>query len=47
MDDLKIYSKLDSDSRSLLGIVKKFSDDITMEFCLEKCAKISIIKGKW
>ena len=46
MDDLKIYSKSDSDLRSLLRIVKKFSDDIRMEFGLEKCAKISIIKGK-
>ena len=46
MDDLKIYSKSDSDLRSLLRIVKKFSDDITMEFGLKKCAKISIIKGK-
>ena len=46
MDDLKIYSKSDSDLRSLLRIVKKFSDDIRMELGLEKCAKISIIKGK-
>ena len=28
MDDLKIYSKSDSDLRSLFRIVKKFSDDI-------------------
>ena len=46
MDDLKIYSKSDSDLRSLLRIVKKFSDDSRMEFGLEKCAKKFIIKGK-
>ena len=44
MDDLKIYSKSDSDLRSLLRIVKKLSDDIRMKFGLKKCAKISIIK---
>ena len=46
MDDLKIYSKSDSDLTSLRRIVKKFSDDIRMKFGLKKCEKISIIKGK-
>ena len=35
MDDLKRYSKSDSDLRSFLRIVKKFSDDIKMQFGLE------------
>ena len=46
MDDLKLYSKLDSDLRSLLIIVKKFSDDIKLQFGLEKYAKITMNKGK-
>ena len=46
MDNLKLYSKSNSDLRSLLRIVVKFSDDIRMQFSLEKCAKITINKGK-
>ena len=39
MDDLKTYSKDDNQQTGLLTVVKKFSDDIRMEFGLEKCAK--------
>ena len=46
MDDLKLYSKSDSDLTSFLRIVKKPSDDIRMQFGLEKGAKITINKGK-
>ena len=46
MDDLKLYSKSDSNLRSLFRIVKKFSDDIRMQFGLEKRAKIIMNKGK-
>ena len=40
--NLKLHRKLDSDLRLLLRIVKKLSDDIGMQFGLEKCAKITI-----
>ena len=36
MDDLKLYGKSDKKSEGLLCIVKKFSDDIDMEFSLDK-----------
>ena len=46
MDDLKTYSKDDNQQADLLTVVKKFSDDIRMEFGLEKCAKATFKRGK-
>ena len=46
MDDLKLYAKNDKESEGLLSTVKQFSDDIGMEFGLDKCAKATFIKGK-
>ena len=46
MDDLKLYGKNDQEQVGELEIVKQFSDDIGMEFGLEKCAKASFKKGK-
>ena len=46
MDDLKTYSKDDNQQTGLLTVVKKFSDDIRMEFGLEKCAKATFKRGK-
>ena len=46
MDDLKTYAKNDKEQENILTIVKAFSDDIRMEFGLEKCAKASFKRGK-
>ena len=46
MDDLKLYAKNDKELESLLSTVKQFSDDIGMEFGLDKCAKATFLKGK-
>ena len=46
MDDLKTFGKNDQEQTSLLIIVKGFSDDIQMEFGLEKCSKATFKKGK-
>ena len=46
MDDLKLYAKNDKELEGLLSTVKQFSDDIGMEFGLDKCAKASFIKGE-
>ena len=46
MDDLKLYAKNDKQLERLLTIVKKFSDNIQMQFGLDKCAKASFKKGK-
>jgi len=45
MDDLKLYAKDDQDLEGLLTTVKQFSQDIGMEFGLDKCAKASFVKG--
>ena len=46
MDDLKTYAKDDNQQTGLLSIVKKFTDDIKMEFGLDKCAKATFKRGK-
>ena len=46
MDDLKTYSKDGNQQTGLLTVVKKFSDDIRMDFGLEKCAKATFKRGK-
>ena len=46
MDDLKLFAKNDRDLEGLLCTVKQFSDDIGMEFGLNKCAKATFVRGK-
>ena len=46
MDDLKLFAKNDQDLEGLLDTVKEFSNDIGMEFGLDKCAKASFVRGK-
>ena len=46
MDDLKTFAKNDEEQQRILAIVKAFSDDVKMEFGLEKCAKATFKKGK-
>ena len=46
MDDLKLYADSDSNLNKLLNIVHKFSNDIGMNFGLDKCAKCTLKKGK-
>ena len=38
MDDLKLYSQSEKGLNSLLETVHVFSEDIGMEFSIEKCA---------
>ena len=46
MDDLKLYGKSTAELESLLNSVRTFSNDISMEFGLDKCATLAIIKSK-
>ena len=46
IDDLKLFAKNDQQLQGLLNIVKQFSDDICMEFELDKCAKATFFRGK-
>ena len=46
MGDLKIYACSDKEMESLVNMIRIFSEDISMEFGFEKCAKVSSNKGK-
>jgi len=46
MDDLKLIAKSEEELQKQIQTVKNVSDDIHMEFGLEKCAKIAFKRGK-
>jgi hypothetical protein len=46
MDDLKLIAKSEEELQNQIQTVKTFSDDINMEFGLEKCVKITFQRGK-
>ena len=46
VDDLKVYGTSDKQLTGLINTVKNVSDDIKMEFGLDKCAKASFKRGK-
>ena len=46
MDDLKLYSPIKKGLDSSIQTVHVFSEDIGMEFGIEKCAMLVLEKGK-
>jgi len=46
MDNLKLYARNNNQLETLLHTVKQYSNDIRMDFGLDKCAKATFIKGK-
>ena len=46
MDDLKLYSRSEKGLDSLVETVRVFSEDIEMEFGIEKCVMLVKEKGK-
>ena len=46
MDDLKLHSRSEKRLDSLVQTVRVFSEDIGMEFGIEKCAMLVMEKGK-
>ena len=46
MDSLNLYASNDDQQQGEIQIVTQFSDDIKMNFGLDKCAKASFIKDK-
>ena len=46
MDDLKLIAKSEEELQTQIHTVKTFSENIHMEFGLEKCAKIAFKRGK-
>ena len=46
MDDLKLYAKTDKALEDMLSVTNTFSSDIGMSFGIEKCAKVTLKRGK-
>ena len=46
MDDLKAFAQNDEKLAEHLKLVKRYSDDIQMEFGPDKCAKRTFVQGK-
>ena len=46
MDDLKLYSRSETGLDSLVQTLRVFSEDIAMEFGIEKCAILVMVNGK-
>ena len=46
MDDLKLFARNDTQLHILLRTVKMFSDDVGLTFGMDKCAKLSVSRGK-
>ncbi len=46
MDDLKLYGKTKEEMEDLIGTTHQFSQDICMEFGIEKCASLKLEHGK-
>ncbi|XP_050561144.1 uncharacterized protein LOC126912570 [Spodoptera frugiperda] len=46
MDDIKLYAKSEKEMKNLIDITATFSKDINMEFGLDKCKTLHIIRGK-
>ncbi|CAK1582520.1 unnamed protein product [Parnassius mnemosyne] len=46
MDDIKLYSKTEKEMKKLIDTITEFSKDINMQFGLDKCKTLHIIRGK-
>ena len=46
MDDLKLYAENEKSLESLVQTGRIFSDDIGMEFDIDKCATLVLKRGK-
>ena len=46
MDNINLYAANNRQLENLVNIAKIFSNDIQMNFGINKCNKITIIKGK-
>ena len=46
MDDIKLFAKNEKELETLIQAVRIYSDDIGLEFGIEKCAML-IMKSKW
>ena len=47
MDDIKLFAKNEKELETLIPAVRIYSEDIGMEFGIEKCAMLIMKSGKW
>ena len=47
MDDIKLFAKNEKEQKTLIHAVRIYSQDIGMEFVIEKCAMLVMKRGKW
>lgn len=47
MDDLKLYARIHERLTQLTKLVDQFSNDVKMNFVLDKCKDINLNKGKY
>ena len=47
MDDIKLFAKNEKELENLIHAVRIYSQDIGMEFGIEKCAMLVMKSGKW
>ena len=47
IDDVKLFAKIEKELETLIHVVRIYSQDIGMEFGIEKCAMLVIKSGKW
>ena len=46
MDDLKLLGSNENDLKNEIKIVYTINKDLNMNFCLEKCARICLKRGR-
>ena len=47
MDDIKLFAKNENELETIIHAVRIYSQDIGMEFGIEKCAVLVMKSGKW
>ena len=47
MDDIKLFVRNEKELETLIHAVRIYSQDIGMEFSIEKCAMVIMKSGKW
>ena len=45
MDNFKLHSRTEKGFNSWIQTIRVFSEDVGMEFCIEKCAMLVIVKS--
>ena len=46
MDNLKLYASSGTKQQNIIDIILQFSNDIGIEFGLDKCQKVHLVRGE-